>query len=232
MPRAAEDWINRWLANRVHQRYAGLSLSDTFDRIYQSEAWGRGGATLNSGWGSAGKYAEEYGTLLRDLLVRYGIESVADLGCGDFNTGKLISAMVPAYTGVDITQQIVDLNTREYANERVSFVRADITRDALPPAGAAIVRQVFQHLSNREVQLALDNVLRTYPIAFVTEHIYVCPDSRPNLDISHGPGTRVHKRSGLLIDRPPFNKNAVVVGDITRAPDEVLRTWAIAGSRA
>jgi SAM-dependent methyltransferase len=230
IPRALENLIARWRANRVHQRYAGLTLSDAFDRIYESQAWARGNSSMTSGWGSTGRYAEEYCALLKDLLATHGIKSVADLGCGNFNTGRMISAMVAGYTGVDITQKIVDANTRAYGGEHVRFVRADITRDVLPPADAAIVRQVFQHLSNSEIQAALDNVLRTYCLAFITEHIYVGRGAKPNLDISHGPGTRVQIKSGVLIDHPPFNVSAALVGDIARASGEVLRTWAVTGA--
>jgi SAM-dependent methyltransferase len=164
---------------------------------------------------------------LKELLVRYDVHSIADLGCGDFSTGKLISALVPYYIGVDIAQVIVDANTRTYGGERVSFVRGDITRDALPHADAAIVRQVLQHLTNSEVVAVLDNVLRTYPLVFVTEHIYVGPGAVPNLDISHGPGTRAQIKSGVQVEHPPFSKDATPVGDIVFEPNHVLRTWIV-----
>ncbi len=231
IPREIQNLFARWNGNRVHRGYAGLSLSDTFDRIYNSNVWGGVNCSaLSSGPGSAGRYAEEYYTIMKGLLTRYDIQSASDLGCGDFNTGRLISTLVASYTGVDIAQQVIDANTRAYASDHVRFVRADITHDVLPPAGVAIVRQVFQHLSNSEVHAALDNVLRTYPLAFVTEHIYVGRNARPNLDISHGPGTRVQIRSGISIEQPPFNTNATPVGDIAVAPNEVLRTWAVKGN--
>src|SRR5207249_9634619 len=93
----------------------------------------------------------------------------------------------------------------------------------------AIVRQVLQHLTNFEVRLALENILRTYPIVFITEHLYVGRGAKPNLDMPHGPGTRVPMKSGVWIDRPPFSVKAMSVGDIEYAPCEVLRTWAVEG---
>ena len=186
--------------------------------------------TISSGPGSISKHAENYCALLKNLLVAHNIQSVADLGCGDFNTGKRISTFVPSYVGVDIAQVVVEQNQRAHGGDRVRFVQGDITRDFLPPADAAIVRQVLQHLTNAEVQSALDNVLRTYSLAFVTEHIYIGSGAKPNLDISHGPGTRLQIKSGILIGQPPFSRNAVAVGDIESSPDVVLRTWLVKGA--
>jgi SAM-dependent methyltransferase len=155
---------------------------------------------------------------------------VADLGCGNFNTGKAIAPLVARYTGVDIAQPVIDANTRAYSGERIRFVRADLTRDPLPRADAAIVRQVLQHLTNSEIGAALDNILHAYPLVFITEHLYTGRGSRPNLDIPHGPGTRVPMKSGVWIDQPPFSARATLAGDIEYAPNEVLRTWAVTAS--
>jgi SAM-dependent methyltransferase len=231
MPRPVKNLITRWRTNQIQEQYAPLSLADTFDRIYNSNAWGSNdGATPNSGVGSTGRYVEEYCVLLQKLLKTYDVGSVADLGCGNFNTGKVIAPLVAHYTGVDIAQPVIDANTRDYAGERIHFVRADLTRDPLPRADAAIVRQVLQHLTNSEIRAALDNVLRAYPLAFITEHLYTGRGSRPNLDIPHGPGTRVPMKSGVWIDLPPFSARAALAGDIEYASNEVLRTWAVTAS--
>jgi SAM-dependent methyltransferase len=228
IPQIVQDIVARWRGRRVHRQYARLSLADTFDRIYSSRVWsGENRSDLSSGHGSTGRFPEAYCALLKDLLSRYSIHSIADLGCGDFRTGKLISELVPCYIGVDIAQVVVDANTRTFGGERIRFVRGDITSDALPPADAAIVRQVLQHLTNAEVQAVLDNVLRTYPVAFVTEHIYVGPGARPNLDISHGPGTRAQIKSGIQVEYPPFSKDATPAGDIVFESNHVLRTWIV-----
>jgi len=140
-----------------------------------------------------------------------------------------IARMGYSLVGVDIAQPIMEWNLRVHSKERARFVRADLTSDRLPSADAAIVRQVLQHLTNSEVEAALANVLRTYPLVFVTEHIYVGPGYVPNIDMPHGPGTRVPMLSGVFIDRPPFNVPAKTVGDIEVTPTEVLRTWVVDG---
>jgi len=210
---------------RVQQQYASLSLPETFEHIYSSDVWGD--AEQNSGRGSTGRYVAEYGALLERLLRQYDVQSVADLGCGNFNTGKVIARMVPRYIGVDIAQPVITANTQAYATKSVTFMRADATKDLLPTADAALVRQVLQHLTNHEIQLALTNILNTYRLVFITEHVYIGPGTKPNRDFGHGPGTRIPLKSGVFIDCPPFNIQATVAGDIAYTPNEVLRTWMV-----
>lgn len=233
IPRSLRSLVASWRGNKIHSQYAALSLPETFDRIYESRLWGGDDhSALSSGPGSTGRYAQEYCDLLKGLLASHRIESLADLGCGDFNTGKLVSACVSRYIGLDIAQKIIDANTRAYARENVRFLQADIANDELPTADAAILRQVLQHLTNAEANAVLENALRTYALVFVTEHIYIGPGAKPNVDISHGPGTRVQVKSGLFIEQPPFNRRAIAVGDITISDNEVLRTWVVTNSNA
>jgi SAM-dependent methyltransferase len=231
LPRPIMRIVRRWRSNQTQQQYADLSLEATFEQIYESKAWGGSeSGTLNSGEGSTGRYVEEYCALLKELLKRYQLESIADLGCGNFNTGKKIAALVPHYIGVDLAQSAVESNNRFHRADSIEFVRADLTKDPLPPAGAAIVRQVLQHLTNAEISAALHNIRGTYRIAIITEHLYVGRGSQPNLDMPHGPGTRVPNKSGVWLNLPPFGVKATPAGDIEYAPNEVLRTWVVEGS--
>lgn len=231
LPGSAKNLIRSWCTNQIQQQYAALTIEETFDRIYNTNAWvGDDSVAANSGEGSTGQYVAEYCRLIETVLYEYRVRTIADLGCGNFNIGKVIAGMVESYTGIDIAQPVIDANTRIHAGARVQFMRADLTRDALPPAEVGIVRQVLQHLTNAEIASALSNVLRTYALAIITEHIYTGPGAKPNLDIAHGPGTRVPFKSGVLIDQSPFSLRATVVGDIHYAPNEVLRTWAVQGT--
>jgi len=228
LPPSVLGLYTRYRNEQIQRSYESLSRAEAFEKIYASAVWGGEATdgTASSGSGSRGRYISEYSALLKHLLQAHKIASVADLGCGDFEVGKIIAGMVEDYTGVDIAQSMVDRNTRLHSSDRVHFVRADLASDPLPPAGAALVRQVLQHLSNSEIQAALANILKTYPLVFITEHVYTGPGGVPNRDMPHGPGTRVPLRSGVFIDQPPFNLRAEFVSDISCAPNEVLRTWA------
>jgi len=228
-PQPVYNLYSVFRARRIQARYKSLSCADAFDRIYATGFWGTGasGSTPHSGFGSRGRCALEYGELLEGLLRGFRTATVADLGCGDFSVGRVIAGMAADYVGVDIAESVIAHNARAYAGDRVRFVRADLTRDSLPPADVALVRQVLQHLSNAEIQAALRNIVSTYPIVYVSDEIYTGPKCLPNLDMTHGPSTRVHFRSGVFIDQPPFNLPAKFVSDIYWGSTSVLRTWEV-----
>jgi len=233
LPAAAQEFITRARNQQAQKQYAHLSLAETFTRIYESGVWAEGGwdGKPCSGPGSNGLYLERYCQMVKGQIEKLEVSSMADLGCGDCNVGKVLADMVASYTGVDISAHVVVRNTQAYASDRIRFVRGDLTADLsagdLPPADMAVVRQVLQHLSNAEVQLALQNIRRTYPLVLITEHVYVGPSLKPNVDIHHGPRTRVPYHSGVFIDQPPFNVPSVWISDIPYAKEEVLRTWLI-----
>jgi len=229
MPAPVNDLYSAFRARQIQGRYKSLSCADAFDRIYATGFWGGGASasTPHSGFGSRGRWASEYCTLLEGLLRSFRTATVADLGCGDFSVGEVIAGMVADYVGVDIAESVIAHNVRAYASDRVRFVRADLTHDPLPPADVALVRQVLQHLSNAEIQAALRNIVSTYPIVYVSDEVYTGPKCVPNLDMPHGPSTRVHFRSGVFIDRPPFNLPAKFVSDIYWGLTVVLRTWEV-----
>jgi hypothetical protein len=65
---------------------------------------------------------------------------------------------------------------------------ADIIEDKLPEGDLCLIRQVLQHLSNRQISRVLANCTK-FPYLVVTEDVYSGPRVRVNLDIMHGPTT-------------------------------------------
>jgi hypothetical protein len=205
-----------------------LSLAETFSRIYSRNIWASSdwdGSAPYSGPGAYGSFLKQYAEIAQQQIVALGVTSLADLGCGDFSVGKVLAGLVRTYKGLDVSPAVIDYHRKVHSAPSVSFICGDLTQSDLPPADIAVVRQVLQHLSNAEIQLVLANVARTYSLALVSEHIYIGRKSRPNLDIPHGPETRVPLRSGVFIDLPPFSLPSAWVSDIDYGPGEVLRTW-------
>jgi trans-aconitate methyltransferase len=135
---------------------------------------------------------------------------VIDIGCGDFSVGELLLPAVGRYRGFDISRVIIEANRRRFADVRkASFDVFDITSDDLPETELLLVRQVFQHLTNAQVEQALCRIEAARPRrVLITEH--VCrPGSgvEMNRDLpSHSVITRVSARSGIDIGRPPFDR--------------------------
>jgi hypothetical protein len=190
---------------RIRQQYGQLSVAEAFAQTYSNKLWGGiEGNEFFSGFGSLDKFATPYVEWLTGFIVERGIKNIVDLGCGDFQIGqKICSANSVNFIGVDIVPDLIESNQSRYANATISFTCADIIEDELPDGDICLIRQVLQHLSNSQISRVLANCSK-FPYLVVTEDIYCGRRMRPNVDIIHGPDNRLHKRSGVFLDKAPF----------------------------
>jgi hypothetical protein len=222
-------WARTWA--QVRQQYSQLSVAEAFTQTYQNKLWGgTEGNEFFSGSGSLDKFAAPYVEWLTRFIAERGIKTIVDLGCGDFRIGQQIcSAISVKYVGVDIVSDLIALNQSRHGNATVSFKCADIIEDELPDGDLCLIRQVLQHLSNAQISRVLTNCSK-FPYWVVTEDVHCGRRMRPNLDIMHGPDNRLHKRSGVFLDRAPFSLQTQSILEIP-CPEfsSVIRTCLIGG---
>lgn len=201
---------------RLHEKYEPLSVAEVFQTIYESGEWGEG-----SGTGSRGPAASQYIEDVCSFITSHHIKSVVDLGCGDFHIGRaIIEKTSVAYTGVDVVPSLIESHSRNFPAS--SFVCANLITDSLPQAELCLVRQVFQHLSNAEIEAALRNI-RHYPMVLISEHVPVRPKSF-NRDKPHGPDVRAYYGSGVYPDKAPFSVPIAALWERELQPGALLRT--------
>ena len=199
-----EAW---WRARRAVEQFQfhRLDRRETFRRIYARNLWGGDKGQFCSGLGSTDGHAEAYAAMVRAFIAEHGVRSVVDLGCGDFRVAARFITPELDYVGVDIVPELIAHHRKNHSTPTIRFLCADMLEDALPTADLCLVRQVFQHLSNTEIQQALGR-LGQFRHVIVTEHV---PDPTrlraPNRDKPHGPDTRLPEGSGVFIDAPPFS---------------------------
>jgi hypothetical protein len=185
-----------------------LSTEEVFTRIYLGNRWGGRPGTFCSGSGSHdATIVAPYIAVIRGELQRLGAASLTavDLGCGDFSVGCELASQCGQYIGIDIVKPLIDYNSSHFGSERIRFQYVNIIEDELPAGDVCFVRQVFQHLSNRQISAVLRK-LASYRWCFITEH-HPSPDRlrRVNLDKPHGEHIRVYRGSGVFLELPPFN---------------------------
>lgn len=178
---------------------------EIFSRIYEKHDWG-GKLKYYSGDGSYNRQVTEpYCDMMKKFISDNHIKSVCDLGCGDFHVASQWITDGISYTGLDVVGGMVSSLNRRFGSPGVRFLCRDITRDPLPDAELCVIRQVLQHLSNREIEKILDQV-RKYPYVLVTEHVVRKRSAKQyNRDKVHGGQTRVVSGSGVYLDEAPFN---------------------------
>jgi uncharacterized protein (DUF3820 family) len=159
-------------------------MRDIFEKIYQENGWNSGES--RSGRGSTMRATKKLRAMLPDILETYEIRTLLDLPCGDFNWFRKIKLPEGVcYLGADIVPALVVKNQERYAtaDHRIEFTVLDITTDRLPGADMIICRDLFGHLSNYEVKLALANI-RSSGIKYLLATTY--PDRENSGDIETG----------------------------------------------
>jgi hypothetical protein len=85
------------------------SNSAIFSSIYERGEWGVDeNQKGNSGTGSDPQNAKIYLSYLRSFLDENHIQSVVDLGCGDWRLGRLIDWNGKKYIGIDVVESVIN----------------------------------------------------------------------------------------------------------------------------
>ena len=180
-----------------------------FENIYKNATWGRD----ESGNGTSGDGShlisniKPYIETIEDFLGKKKKYSLLDIGCGDFNVGKNFVKFSNSFIACDISNTILKLNREKYFDNNVKFKRLNITKDKLPKAEIAFIRQVLQHLSNEDIKKFANRIKNENPFEYliVTEHVSINKGYKPNLYKPSGPGIRIGINSGIELDKSPFN---------------------------
>ena len=178
---------------------------DAMEQVYEMKLWGDNTADFYSGDGSHNpKIVKPYIDVITSFLSSFKNPLiVCDFGCGDFNIGKELVNYAKKYIAVDIVENLIAYNKENFKEENLEFHCLDLAKDELPKGDCALIRQVLQHLSNKEVQCIVTKLAR-FKYVILTEHLPI-GDFEPNKDIISGQGIRLKNKSGVNILQPPFN---------------------------
>lgn len=204
---------------------------DAMEQVYSKNLWGTNNTQFYSGEGSHNpELIEPYIQKVQQFLSTFKNSlSVCDLGCGDFNIGKQLVSYTEQYHAVDIVEELINYNRQKFKSENLEFNCLDIATANLPKADCVILRQVLQHLSNKEITAILAK-LHQYNYIILTEHLPE-GDFKANVDIISGQGIRLKKKSGVAILKTPFNFKVKKQTELLAIPNKqfggVVITWLL-----
>ena len=213
----------KWAA--LSRRLEGIRLrlmtpEKRFKDIYANNKWESGESI--SGPGSNLSETAEVRDALPKLLDSLKCRSLLDIPCGDLNWIKTVDFEFERYIGADIVDELVVSNRERYPEVWRTFQKLDLTKDTLPKVDVVLCRDCLVHLSLRNIQKALFQIVASgsqYLIA--TNH----QDTVENIDILTG-----YWRP-LNLTNPPFNLPQPfesIVERSTENPDKVLAVWKVA----
>ena len=193
----------------LEKSYDGMEANDIFDQIYKNGVWGKDGA--GKGTSGAGSHNSNFvqpyiNVVLREIKAGQ-CETIADLGCGDFNVGYHFIGICKKLYACDVSGVILDQNRQKYIFPNLHFLHLDLAKDQLPVADIAFTRQVLQHLNNADILAFVRKVNEVKPFKYliVTEDLPSFPDFLPNQNKPSGPNTRTVVDSGVVLHEKPFN---------------------------
>jgi hypothetical protein len=212
---------------RQHGRYSNLPVEQVFSEIYQNKEWGSNEGSYYSGTGSHDPViVTPYIKAVQAFLVSFPDKPVlVDLGSGDFNVGRQFVDFSLHYYACDIVADLQEHNRKNFDFPNVEFLCLNAVDDSLPDGDIVFVRQVFQHLSNAQIQLVLEKCQK-YQRWVITEHLPDAPDFQSNKDLTAGCGIRLLFNSGVVLTAPPFNVTGYKITHICEVPEYggVIRT--------
>lgn len=162
---------------------------DIFNQIYEKSLW-----NYKSGRGSDPIVAAPWINTVNQLLLKKDINSILDLGCGDWRIGKSLNIENKYYLGVDVSSIIID-EISQYSSNNIKFVCDDIETMDFPEVDLIIIKDVLQHLPNNAIIKIVDKIIKSCKYALL------CNDFTENYNTDIVAGE--HRPINLNLD--PFN---------------------------
>jgi SAM-dependent methyltransferase len=129
-------------------------MKDVFTKIYETNE--RNNDESVSGSGSTLAQTKRIVQELPKLLKKFGITSMLDIACGDFNWMKTVDLQGVKYIGADIVDKLIAKNKELY--ESTEFMVLDVVEDQLPQVDLVMCRDCLVHLSYEDIYKALRNM--------------------------------------------------------------------------
>ena len=146
------------------------------------------------------------------------IESVIDIGCGDWQFSKFLNLNDVQYIGLDVIPSLIDRNLREFGSERISFSLMPEQMADVPSGDLLIMKDVLQHLSNSTIMDFYNLVFPKFKFCLLTNS-FVKLETAKNVDIETG-GFRC-----VDLSAPPYSFAGCYVLEFSSPLWERIRTF-------
>jgi len=156
-----------------------MNIETLFTDYYRKNTWL--GIESRSGLGSSLAQTVEIRKQLPTLIRQFGVKSLLDLPCGDYNWMKLVSLDIE-YTGADIVRELID-NNQVYSRPGCQFVYLDLLTSNLPTVDLILCRDCLGHFSFEDIKKAVANMCRSKSTYLLTTTF---TERKMNWDIETG----------------------------------------------
>jgi hypothetical protein len=148
-----------FLPGSARRKYQTSIRGNVFTNIMRQGLWGE---KYRSGIGSTLEYTKAIRGIAEKVINDFHIQSMVDLGCGDFVWMPLVLKGLPPgfrYIGGDIVPELISKHTAAYP--QYEFRVIDFVADDLPAGDLIFCRDALQHLPVPDIKKALKNFSRS-----------------------------------------------------------------------
>jgi hypothetical protein len=220
--------MNLRLLALFRERVLRHSPQQIFSRTHARNSWANPESV--SGDGSSLDQTRVVRRELGRLVTEFGIRTILDAPCGDYNWMKLVPMELSEYLGADIVPALIADNTRKYGNSSTRFLVLDICTDDLPKVDLVVCRDCLVHLPLQSARAALRNFERsgskyllttTYPdLVRRNAQLYITGNWRP-LDLQLPPFSfpePVRLINEECTEADDFEEKSLGLWDLQRVP--------------
>jgi len=167
-------------------------LKENFTKIYTENLWGdqgkefmdkRKNKLFYSGGGTDPDNDKNntYINLIQSYVNRPDINSVIEIGCGDWEVSSRIDWSSVAYTGYDVVGSLIKYNTENFGSDNIKFIcDTDVIKNNNIKADLIIIKDVIQHLPSSFCKDFVKSIPTNFKYNIVTN------DYGPNSEIEFG----------------------------------------------
>jgi hypothetical protein len=117
------------------------------------------GISSKSGQGSSVAQTQEIARLLPQLIRELHILSFLDIPCGDLEWMSKVDLDGIEYFGSDVSPSLIQYLKTTYPDKQ--FREINICKDSLPQVDLIFCRDLFVHLSYKDIRRALQNIRKS-----------------------------------------------------------------------
>lgn len=190
-----------------------------FADIYNNNTWND--QESKSGPGSTIQATQTLVKHLPWLFSTFGIKSILDLPCGDFNWMKTVPLDGIKYTGADVVDELV----RDTKNSHPlhDFIQLDLLSDLIPTVDLIICRDCLVHFSFHKIKQALFNICQSQSRYLLTTNFPLHTNSS---DIKMGQWRPLN----LELDPIKLSRPIFTINENLKSPhyhDKSMSLWSI-----
>ena len=134
------------------------ALATRFSAVFDAKLWGEGETLSGPGSRLDNPMVIKAFSALDHAIDEFGVRSIADIPCGDFNWFQEVLKKHPdvAYAGFDIVPPLIEMNRAKFPG--VKFLQFDIVSDVPGKFDLIFTKELFIHLKDSQVAQAIRNM--------------------------------------------------------------------------